>query len=160
MRISMIAVGRLKDSAERGLADRYIDRFEKLGRQIGLGALDEVELGESRAQTAAARRDDEAAAMLGRVPARARIVALDAGGKQLTSEDFAALLASWRDEGVPAAAFLIGGPDGHGPTVAGAADLTLSLGRMTLPHGLARVVLAEQLYRVATILTGHPYHRA
>jgi len=160
MRISVIAVGRLKDSAERGLADRYIDRFEKFGRQIGLGALDEVELGESRAQTAAARRDDEAAAMLGRVPARARIVVLDAGGKQLTSDDFAALLASWRDEGVQAAAFLIGGPDGHGPTVAGAADLTLSLGRMTLPHGLARVVLAEQLYRVATILTGHPYHRA
>jgi len=160
MRISVIAVGRLKDSAERGLADRYIDRFEKLGRQIGLGALDEVELGESRAQTAAARRDDEAAAMLGRVPAHARIVVLDAGGKQLTSDDFAALLASWRDEGVQAAAFLIGGPDGHGPTVAGAADLTLSLGRMTLPHGLARVVLAEQLYRVATILTGHPYHRA
>jgi len=160
MRISVIAVGRLKDSAERGLADRYIDRFEKLGRQIGLGALDEVELGESRAQTAAARRDDEAAAMLGRVPARARIVVLDAGGKQLTSEDFAALLASWRDEGVPAAAFLIGGPDGHGRTLAGAADMALSLGRMTLPHGLARVVVAEQLYRAATILTGHPYHRA
>jgi len=160
MRISVIAVGRLKDSAERGLADRYIDRFEKLGRQIGLGALDEVELGESRAQTAAARRDDEAAAMLGRVPARARIVVLDAGGKQLTSDDLAALLANWRDDGVQAAAFLIGGPDGHGPTVAGAADLTLSLGRMTLPHGLARVVVAEQLYRAATILTGHPYHRA
>jgi len=159
MRISLIAVGRLKDSAERGLADRYIDRFEKLGRQLGLGPLDEVELGESRAQTAPARRDDEAVAMLGRVSARARIVALDAGGKQMTSEDFAALLASWRDDAVPAAAFLIGGPDGHGPAVAGAADLTLSLGRMTLPHGLARVVLAEQLYRAATILAGHPYHR-
>lgn len=159
MRISVIAVGRLKDSAERGLADRYIDRFEKLGRQVGLGALDEVELGESRAQAAAARREDEAAAMLGRVPSRARIVALDAGGKQLTSEDFAALLASWRDEGVPAAAFVIGGPDGHGSSVAGAADVALSLGRMTLPHGLARVVLAEQLYRAATILAGHPYHR-
>ena len=159
MRISVIAVGRLKDSAERGLADRYIDRFEKLGRQVGLGALDEVELGESRAQAAAARREDEAAAMLGRVPSRARIVALDAGGKQLTSGDFAALLASWRDEGVPAAAFVIGGPDGHGPSVAGAADVALSLGRMTLPHGLARVVLAEQLYRAATILAGHPYHR-
>ncbi len=160
MRISVIAVGRLKDSAERGLADRYIDRFEKLGRQVGLGALDEVELGESRAQTSAARRDDEAAAMLARVPLRAALVSLDAAGKQLTSEDFAAQVASWRDDGVQAAAFLIGGPDGHGPTVAGAADLTLSLGLMTLPHGLARVVLAEQLYRAATILAGHPYHRA
>jgi len=159
MRISLIAVGRLKDSAERGLADRYIDRFDKLGRQIGLGPLDEVELGESRAQSATARRDEEAGALVGRVPQRAPTVALDATGKQLTSERFAALMARWRDEGVPSLAFVIGGPDGLGAGVTNGADLSLSLGRMTLPHGLARVVLAEQLYRAATILAGHPYHR-
>lgn len=159
MRVSLIAVGRLKDSAERGLADRYIGRFDRLGRGIGLGPLDEVELGEGRAQQAAARRDEEAAAMLARVPERARIVALDAGGRPLTSEAFAALIGQWRDGGVPVAAFLIGGPDGHGSAVTGAADLMLSLGSLTYPHGLARVVLAEQLYRAATILAGHPYHR-
>lgn len=159
MRVSLIAVGRLKDSAERGLADRYIGRFDRLGRGIGLGPLDEVELGEGRAQQAAARRDEEAAAMLARVPERARLVALDAGGRPLTSEAFAALIGQWRDGGVPVTAFLIGGPDGHGGVVTGAADLMLSLGSLTYPHGLARVVLAEQLYRAATILAGHPYHR-
>ncbi len=159
MHVSLIAVGRLKDSAERGLADRYIERFDKLGRGIGLGPLDEVELVESRAQKATLRCAEEAAALIARVPARARVVALDARGRLLSSEEFAALIAAWRDEGATAAAFLIGGPDGHGAAVAGASALTLSLGRMTLPHGLARVVLAEQLYRAATILAGHPYHR-
>ncbi len=159
MRVSVISVGRLKDSAERGLADRYIDRFDRLGRSIGLGPVDEVEIAESRAHKAAARREEEAAALFVRVAERARTVALDAGGKQLASEEFAALIARWRDEGVPSFAFLVGGPDGHGEAVMGAADLTLSLGRMTLPHGLARIVLVEQLYRAATILAGHPYHR-
>ena len=78
----------------------------------------------------------------------------------MTSEDFAAWLRHRRDGGVGTLAFLLGGADGHGPDVLAATALTLSLGPLTLPHGLARVVLAEQLYRAATILAGHPYHRA
>jgi 23S rRNA (pseudouridine1915-N3)-methyltransferase len=160
MRLSIIAVGRLKDSAERGLVDRYVERLGRAGRGVGLGPVDEIERGESRKDTAGARRAEEAAAMMARVPDGARVVALDADGRQLSSEDFAALIADWRDAGVSRSCFLIGGPDGHGEAVMAAADLTLALGRMTLPHGLARVVLAEQLYRAATILAGHPYHRA
>ncbi len=160
MRVSLLAIGRLKDTAERGLADRYIGRFDHLGRGLGLGPVEEVELGESRKDSTAGRRADEADAMLARVPDGARVVALDAGGKQLSSEDFAALMGNWRDAGVARTCFMIGGPDGHGEAALRAADLALSLGRMTLPHGLARIVLAEQLYRAATILAGHPYHRA
>ncbi len=160
MRVSLIAVGRLKDRAERGLADRYIERFDRLGRGIGLGPVEEIELGESRKDSTADRRADEADAILARVPDGARVLVLDSGGKQLSSDDFAALIGQWRDAGVPRTCFLIGGSDGHGEAVPAAADLTLALGRMTLPHGLARVVLAEQLYRAATILAGHPYHRA
>jgi 23S rRNA (pseudouridine1915-N3)-methyltransferase len=160
MRLSVIAVGRLKDSAERGLVDRYVERLDRVGRGVGLGPVEEVERGESRKDTAGARRAEEAAAMMARVAEGARVVALDAGGKQLSSEKFAALIGDWRDSGVSRSCFLIGGPDGHGEAVVAAADLTLALGRMTLPHGLARVVLAEQLYRAATILAGHPYHRA
>jgi len=160
MRLSVIAVGRLKDSAERGLVDRYVERLDRVGRGVGLGPVEEVERGESRKDTAGARRAEEAAAMMARVSEGARVVALDAGGKQLSSEAFAALIGDWRDAGVSRSCFLIGGPDGHGEAVTAAADLTLALGRMTLPHGLARVVLAEQLYRAATILAGHPYHRA
>jgi len=160
MRLSVIAVGRLKDSAERGLVDRYVERLDRVGRGVGLGPVEEVERGESRKDSAGARRAEEAAAMMARVSEGARVVALDAGGKQLSSEAFAALIGDWRDAGVSRSCFLIGGPDGHGEAVVAAADLTLALGRMTLPHGLARVVLAEQLYRAATILAGHPYHRA
>jgi 23S rRNA (pseudouridine1915-N3)-methyltransferase len=160
MRVSLIAVGRLKDKAERGLAERYVSRFDRVGGGIGFGPVEQIELGESRKESAAGRRAEEASAMLARVPTQAKVVALDVEGEQLASEEFAALMGAWRDGGVPRSCFLIGGPDGHGEAVAGVADLTLSLGRITLPHGLARIVLAEQLYRAATILAGHPYHRA
>jgi len=87
------------------------------------------------------------------------VVALDERGKALTSQAFAQLLAKVRDEGAGTAAILIGGADGLAPAVREAARITLSFGAITLPHGLARIVLAEQLYRAATILAGHPYHR-
>ncbi|KGM31825.1 23S rRNA (pseudouridine(1915)-N(3))-methyltransferase RlmH, partial [Inquilinus limosus] len=73
---------------------------------------------------------------------------------------FAKLLGRWRDEGRAEAAFLIGGADGHDESVRGRAELLLSFGRLTWPHMLARTMLAEQLYRAQTILSGHPYHRA
>jgi 23S rRNA (pseudouridine1915-N3)-methyltransferase len=88
------------------------------------------------------------------------IVALDERGRDFNSQDFARWLGTRQDAGARHAAFLIGGPDGHGAEVLAAAALQLCLGRLTLPHGLARAVLAEQLYRAATILAGHPYHRA
>ena len=79
--------------------------------------------------------------------------------KGLTSTAFADLLKRHRDDGCKELAFLMGGPDGHGPAIAQAAQVRLSLSAMTLPHGLARAVLAEQLYRASTLLSGHPYHR-
>jgi 23S rRNA (pseudouridine1915-N3)-methyltransferase len=77
-----------------------------------------------------------------------------------SSEQFAKLLGDQRDAGVRICTLLIGGPDGHGDGVLGAVNIKLSLGALTLSHGLARVVVCEQLYRAATILSGHPYHRA
>ena len=85
---------------------------------------------------------------------------MDERGKALTSQAFAGLLGKIRDDGTGTLAILVGGPDGLAPTVREAAHTKLSFGAMTLPHGLARIVLAEQLYRAATILAGHPYHRA
>lgn len=99
----------------------------------------------------------------GTVPApqpQARTVLLDERGKQISSEDFAALLGKWRDEGVREARFLIGAADGHGEAARGEADLLLGFGAMTWPHLLARAMLAEQLWRATSILAGHPYHRS
>jgi 23S rRNA (pseudouridine1915-N3)-methyltransferase len=160
MRVVIAAIGRLKDGAERDLYCRYADRFAAQGRAVSLGPLTLAELPESRAQSASLRKRDEAERLLKACgEAEARVV-LHERGKALTSEAFAQWLAGRRDSGRKSAALLIGGADGHGEAVLEGADLQLSLGAMTLPHGLVRVVVAEQLYRAATILAGHPYHRA
>ncbi|HPG88104.1 MAG TPA: 23S rRNA (pseudouridine(1915)-N(3))-methyltransferase RlmH [Hyphomicrobium sp.] len=129
-------------------------------RAIGLGPLDIIELPESRAESVIARKADESVRLLKAVNTASIRIALDESGRSLSSDAFAKILSKHADGGAKACAFLIGGPDGHGAESLASADLKLSLGAMTLPHGLARIVLIEQLYRAATILTGHPYHRA
>jgi len=159
MRIIVAAVGRLKD-AEHELCERYGKRFDAAGRPLGLGPLKISELNESRAAAADARKADEASRLVKAAGTASERVVLDEGGKALSSQAFASWIALRRDGGCRTLAFLIGGPDGHGPEAVAGAALKLSLSPLTLPHGLARVVLIEQLYRAATILAGHPYHRA
>lgn len=160
MRLVIASVGRLKDGPERALFEKYRDRFAPLAKRLGLSPVTWHEIGESRAQDASRRRDDEAAALLKIVRDAEVLIILDERGKQLTSEEFAKTLAHTRDGGAKAAGIVIGGPDGLGKAVRDRARVHVSLGAMTLPHALARIVLAEQLYRAATILSGHPYHRA
>lgn len=160
MRLVIAAVGRLKDGPERQLFERYRDRLAATGRALGWGPLDVVEIPESRAPDAEARKSDEAGRLLAKLGEAATKVVLDENGRELTSEAFAAFLRDKREAGIPSVAFLVGGPDGHGAAALSGADLKLSFGKMTLPHMLVRVLIAEQLYRAATILTGHPYHRS
>ena len=160
MRITLAAVGRLKDGGERELFERYHKRFDQSGRCLSLGPLTLIELAESRLGDVAMRKADEATRLLKAVAGADFIIALDETGQTIASSTFATRLAKLRDDGQSTLAFLIGGPDGQGGSALAAAKLMLSLGPMTLPHGLARVVLAEQLYRATTILSGHPYHRA
>ena len=89
-----------------------------------------------------------------------RTVLLDEKGKNLGSEDFAAILGRWRDDGMRECRFVIGAADGHSDEEREAADLLLSFGKATWPHLLARAMLIEQLFRATSILAGHPYHRA
>ena len=158
MRIIIAAIGRLKAGPERELFDRFVERATAAGRRLGLSLVIR-EFPESRAATAALRQDQEAAALLQAFPARAVLVALDEKGRALTSAGFAERLAKWRDSGVEDLVFALGGADGHGAALAGRAGLTLAFGTMTWPHQLARVMLAEQIYRAVTILANHPYHR-
>ena len=159
MRITIIGVGRLKGDAERVLVDRYMERL-KGARSIGLGPVAEKELPEARQATAAERQSFEGQRLLKLAEAADSIVVLDERGEVFTSSAFATWIGSERDRGVKHMAFLLGGPDGHSEAAVAAASLRFSLGPMTLPHGLARAILAEQLYRASTILAGHPYHRA
>jgi 23S rRNA (pseudouridine1915-N3)-methyltransferase len=105
------------------------------------------------------RKIRESEKLLAAVPAGAVMVALDEKGKTLSSREFALKLGAWRDDGVADLAFLIGGADGLDQSIREKAALVLSLGAMTWPHLLVRGMLAEQLYRAQSILTGHPYHR-
>lgn len=89
-----------------------------------------------------------------------RTVLLDERGKQLSSDEFAALLGRWRDDGVRETRFVIGAADGHGEAERAKADLLFAFGKATWPHLLARAMLLEQLFRATAILAGHPYHRA
>ena len=159
MKLLIGAVGRLKDDAERLLAERYVERASAIGRAVALAPVEIREIREGRARDSTGRRQDEAERLLA-VASGGAMVALDERGRGMTSAEFAALIVRMRDGGESALTFLIGGPDGHGPAVLAKARTTLALGPMTLPHGLARVVLIEQIYRAITIVTGHPYHRA
>ena len=160
MRLIVAAVGRLKDGAERALFEKYRDRFEAAGKRLGFSPVLWHELPESRTGQLAARITGEGIALLKMARDADIIIALDGRGRMLASEAFARLLAKTRDDGAKTAAILIGGADGLSQPLLTAAHHTVSLGAITLPHGLARIVLAEQLYRAATILAGHPYHRA
>ena len=155
MRLAVCAVGRLRAGPERMLADDYIARFNRTGRPLGLGPLTEHEVEDRRGGGMAA----EIELLTRAIPQGALVVALDERGQMLTSPEFAQHLARWRDEGCGDAAFVIGGADGLAPALRDRADLLLSFGRMVWPHMLVRVMLAEQLYRAATILSGGPYHR-
>lgn len=157
MRVHVCAVGRLRsDAPERMLFDDWRQRFDRTGRALGLGPLAEHEVEDRRGGGMAAEGE-----LIARViPAGAAVVALDERGRLLSSPDFAATLARWRDAGRQDAAFVIGGADGLAPALRDRADLALSFGAMVWPHMLVRAMLAEQLYRAATILAGTPYHRA
>lgn len=159
MRIVIAAVGRARRGAENDLVDRYVDRARRSGRALGFSGPDIVELDEGREATQTLRRKSEGQRLVAAVPAGSRKIVLDKGGRALSTRELSELLANWRDEGVPTAAVLIGGPDGHGTELKRTGDVILSLGAMTWPHLLVRAMIAEQIYRALTILAGHPYHR-
>jgi 23S rRNA (pseudouridine1915-N3)-methyltransferase len=159
MRLLVAAVGRLKDGPERALAERYRKRAEQTGRRIGFRETEIVEIRESRAPDAARRMIEESIALTNVIPDKAVTVLLDQRGDNLDSAAVAALLRRWRDDGRPAAVFVVGGDDGLAASLRDRASLHLAFGAVTWPHQLVRIMLLEQLYRAVTILSGHPYHR-
>lgn len=157
--MTIAAVGRARAAPEQKLAADYLARCGPLGRGIGLGPFALVEVEEKRPLEAPARMASEGERLRAVLPVDSVLVALDARGIDLDSESFAARIEAWRDGGARGLGFVIGGSDGLAPDLREGAALLLAFGRMTWPHLLVRVLLAEQLYRATTILAGHPYHR-
>jgi 23S rRNA (pseudouridine1915-N3)-methyltransferase len=146
VRLSIIAVGKIK---ERGIREAIDDYIARVARHFPVG---EIEVRDAPPAELATNLEK-------RLPVGAYVVALDAGGQTMTSERFARWLDGRMSQGKGAVAFLIGGAEGLPPSVRARADQTLSLSAMTLPHRLARLFLAEQLYRAVTILRNEPYAR-
>ncbi len=160
MRLVLACVGRLKAGAERDLVARYVERARASGRALGFGDVQMLEIAESSARRAEDRMAEEGTALLAACPAGSFLVALDPRGRHLSSEDLSARLGAERDAGRPAICLIIGGADGLSDAVRARAGVLLAFGAATFPHQLVRVMLAEQIYRAMTILSGHPYHRA
>ena len=139
MRLHVIARGKIGRSPEAELVDRYAKRISWPFKMTEL-----PDTGGTIPPPLSPSRD----------------VLLDERGRQLTSEEFAALLGRWRDDGIREARFLIGAADGHGDPARGKADLLIAFGGMTWPHMMARAMLMEQLWRATSIIAGHPYHRS
>jgi 23S rRNA (pseudouridine1915-N3)-methyltransferase len=157
MRLHVAAVGRIRaDAPERPLIEDYASRFNRTARPLGMGPLHEHEVEPRRGTGPAAEAD----ALSRAIPQGATLVALDERGRTLASPEFADRLEGYRDRGTADLAFVIGGADGLLRDLRDGADLVVSFGPMVWPHMLARVMLFEQLYRAATILSGSPYHRA
>lgn len=142
MKIAIVAVGKIKEKPLRALIADYYGRIGRYAK------LQEIELEDAR---------DVGAKITKAIPERARVVALEVDGQRLSSEGLARLVERCEVGSVPAIAFLIGGSYGLPPEVSRAADVRLSLSDMTLPHRLARLLLAEQIYRAFTILRNEPY---
>ena len=155
MRVHLVVVGRLRAGPELDLIKDYLTRFYRTGRALGLGPAQVIEVEDKKGGGMAA----EAALLEKAIPSGALICCLDERGKVMSSPDFADQLAGWRDNGRQDVAFVIGGADGIDPALRERADALLSFGKMVWPHMLVRVMLSEQLYRAASILSGAPYHR-
>ena len=155
MKVHLCVVGRLRAGPEKTLIDDYLTRFQRSGRVLGLGPVNLVEVEDKKNLGMKAEAD-----LLRRaIPTGSSLCVLDERGKQLASPDFAANIARFRDDGAQNLTFVIGGADGLDPSLHAEANLSLSFGKMVWPHMIARLMLSEQLYRAATILSGTPYHR-
>ena len=156
MKARLIAVG---ERAPAWVAQGFVEYQKRLSHWLPL-ELVEVEPGiRGKGRDTARAMSDEGARVLAALPKHPNVVALDGRGRMHSSEQLAQRLEHWRAQGRDVA-FLIGGPEGHASEVLARADESWSLGPLTLPHMLVRLVLAEQLYRAAALLANHPYHRA
>jgi 23S rRNA (pseudouridine1915-N3)-methyltransferase len=156
MKARLIAVG---EGAPDWVASGFAEYRKRLSHWLPLDLVEIAPGLRGKGRDPQRATQDEGARVLSALPKQAWIVALDGRGKPYSSEQLAQRLESWRMQGRDLA-FLIAGPEGHAPEVIAAVQETWSLGPLTLPHMLVRLVLAEQLYRAATLLANHPYHRA
>lgn len=159
MRLHISAIGQIKNGAEAKLTEDYLKRLRGAGTSIGISDIIIHELRERKNLPDKERRQAEAGLLQNSLPEQCYLIALDERGATLTSRQLADSLSAWINAGHRDIGFIIGGADGLTPDLLSQADKKISLGKMTWPHMLVRVMLTEQLWRAVSILTNHPYHR-
>jgi len=159
MRLTVAAIGRLRAGPEFDLIEDYAARIQAIGKPLGLSPFDIKEFEAPKGLSGLKRRERESAMLSEAAASGAKRVVLDERGVNIASETFARTIERWRDDGASEIVFMIGGADGHDPSLVASADLSVAFGKATFPHMLVRSMLVEQIYRAATILSGHPYHR-
>lgn len=159
MKLSLHAVGRMKNGPEKILFERYWARSQAIGKPHGFQSLALKEYAESKASRPADRMGQEAVGLLKNINDGAVVIALDERGKTVSSPVFADLLRENRESGTRELVFVIGGADGLDASLRERAGRLIAFGAMTWPHQLVRVLLAEQIYRTFSIFSGHPYHK-
>lgn len=153
MKISLIAVSRIRRGPERDLIDDYLKRARPMGRALGVRDVQEIEVEAGGGSSAECER------LTAKIPAGAHIILFDETGRDTTSTDFSQTLEKLKDQGCPALVFLIGGADGFSAPMKAAYTDRIRLGSLTWPHKLVRVLAAEQIYRALSLMAGTPYHR-
>ena len=151
MRITLVAIGRLRQGPEKTLVDHFANRIS--------WPFEIREVEEKRNLDRETLKRREAELLLNHCPPRSQIIALDERGKDISSREFANKLGDWQDNSIRDISIIIGGPSGLHNILLKQANLIISFGRLTWPHMLARGMLVEQLYRAQQIIAGHPYHR-
>lgn len=159
MKLTLLAVGRMKNGPEKTLFERYFERANAVGKPLGLHPVACHEIAESKAARANERMVQESGELLKFMDEKAIVIALDERGRSLASPAFAALIGKIRDDGARESVFLIGGADGLDPELRARADHIISFGALTWPHQIVRILISEQIYRAMSILAGHPYHK-
>jgi 23S rRNA (pseudouridine1915-N3)-methyltransferase len=147
MKIKVAWIGKTKEPAIQALTDEYLKRISRYAPVEGVSLRDEADL---LAKFGGGAK--------GASSAKSTLVLMDSRGKEFSSEQFARFLGDYQDRNPLPLVFAVGGADGFSDAARSAAQNVISLGKMTLAHELARVVLLEQVYRAFTILKGHPYH--
>ena len=153
MKVSIIAIGKDKRSSPT------FQLFEEYKKRTNWN-IQLKELEYKKSLPPEQLKEKEASLLLDNIDPSSIIIALDENGKNISSEQLASQFKTWQDEGNSSFAFLIGGAAGHGQAVLNKAHLKLSFGKLTWPHMMARAMLAEQIYRINTIISGHPYHKS
>ncbi len=155
MHISIIAVGKMGNSIEKELVNRYTDRFNRVSKLLGFSAIQIIEVDDKKYKT----KSQQAKKILEIIKVNSNLVIFDQRGSNKSSEDFTKFLLNQRDRGVKNQSFILGGAFGLCSSLYKETSFIFSLGKMVWPHFLARVMVTEQIYRSSSIMLGNPYHK-